>query len=239
VRARSRSQSGGLERSVSRELYAEEKPKLTEIHKLVQSQQDLVYTLLKEHKEEVEEKLTAKNRRFASKQLEKQFQVNLKFKELVSKIQQAHSDKEWKKAKYAADELAEGLEEHEQDLVIADISPHGWLAVSKIRNSTDLPKSLRKRLAAVEKEIDAQKARNGGNKKKLFGVQAQSNETAGKKGERRFSPEEALSFAAKQVRTGNCSHCQKEYHFYRECPVFWQKVHESREAKAKGTVTSN
>jgi hypothetical protein len=97
VRARSRSQSGGLERSVSRELYAEEKPKLTEIHKLVQSQQDLVYTLLKEHKEEVDEKLMAKNRRFASKQLEKQFQVNLKFKELVSKIQQAHSDKEWKK----------------------------------------------------------------------------------------------------------------------------------------------
>jgi hypothetical protein len=114
-----------MERSVSRELYAEEKPKIKEIHKLVQSQLDLVYTLLKEHKEEVEEKLSAKSRRFASKQLEKQFQVNLKFKELVSKIQQAHSDKEWKKAKNAAAELAEGLEEHEQDLVIADISPHG------------------------------------------------------------------------------------------------------------------
>jgi hypothetical protein len=66
VRTRSRSRSGDLERSVSRELYAEEKPKLKEIHKLVQSQQDLVYNLLKEHKEEVEEKLTAKSRRFAS-----------------------------------------------------------------------------------------------------------------------------------------------------------------------------
>jgi hypothetical protein len=93
VRTRSRSRSGDLERSVSRELYAEEKPKLKEIHKLVQSQQDLVYNLLKEHKEEVKEKLTAKSRRFASKQLEKQFQVNLKFKELVGKIQQAHSDR--------------------------------------------------------------------------------------------------------------------------------------------------
>jgi hypothetical protein len=111
VRSRTRSPSAGLEGSVSRELYAEDKPKIAEIHKLVQSQQDLVYSLLKEHKEEVEEKLAAKTRRFASKQLEKQFQVNLKFKELVARIQQAHSDKEWKKAKYAADELAEGLEE--------------------------------------------------------------------------------------------------------------------------------
>jgi hypothetical protein len=113
------------------------------------------------------------------------------------------------------------------------------LAVCKIRNSADLPKSLHKRLALVEKEIDAQNARNGGNKKTFLGVQAQGNETAGKKTKRRFSPEEALSFAKKQVQTGNCSHCQKEYHFYRECPVFWQKVHESREAKAKGNATAN
>jgi YesN/AraC family two-component response regulator len=239
VRARSRSGSERLERSVSRELYTEEKPKLSEIKQLVESSQDFMYTLLKEHKEEIEDKLTTKNRRFASKQLEKQFQVNFKFKELVQKIQQALKDKSVKKAKKIAEELEEALDEHEQDLIIADISPHGWLAVSKLRNSSDLPKSVRKRLATVEKDLDAQRAKNGGNKKKFLNVSTAGQESAGKKPERKYSPEEALSYAARQVRTGTCSHCQKAYHFYRECPVFWTKVNESREAKAKGADSAN
>ena len=45
--------------------------------------------------------------------------------------------------------------------------------------------------------------------------------------------EEALFQAAKQIRPGQCSHCQKGLHFYRECLDFWSKVMESCEAKSK------
>jgi hypothetical protein len=142
-------------------LYRDGPAKLTEVKQLVESQQDFLLTLLTEHKAQVEEKIANKSRRFASKQLEKQYQVNLGFKELGVKIKKALKAKEWKKAKRAADELVDSLDEHEQDLIIADISPHGWLAVNKLRTSADLPKEVRKKLAVVEKDLAAQKVKNG------------------------------------------------------------------------------
>ena len=44
------------------------------------------------------------------------------------------------------------------------------------------------------------------------------------------SPEQMLENFIKQTRVGTCSHCQKPGHFFKECPGFWQKVQESREA---------
>jgi hypothetical protein len=243
VRSRSRSGTPVLRRSVSRELYREQpqlQPQLQpqpDIQKIVASQQEFVLELIREHKAEVDEKLASKSRRFSSKQIEKQFQVNYNFKELTAKIQQAHAVKDWETAQETADHLAEQLEQHEQDLVIADSSPHGWLAVNKLRNSTELPKAVRKKLAAVEKELDNRKSKNGGarGKFKQFSSGGQAD-NAGKG--RKYSPEEALFYAAKQIRPGQCSHCNKEYHFYRECPSFWTKVQESRAAKAKGSAAA-
>jgi hypothetical protein len=222
-----------VSRSVSGDLTREAPAKLNKVKQLVESQQDFLLDLLTEHKAQVEEKIQTKARRFASKQLEKQY---VSFKELALKIQKSQKKKEWKRAKRAVDELVELIEEHEQDLIIADISPHGWLAVNKLRNSSDLPKAVRKKLAVVEKDLDNQRNRNGGAKKKLFAVSAQGDDNARRKPEagKKFSPEEALSFAAKQVRAGTCSHCHKAYHYYRECPTFWSRVQESREAQAKG-----
>jgi hypothetical protein len=207
----------------------------------VESQQDFLLDLLKEHKTQVEQKISTKARRFASKQLEKQYQVNLSFKELAKKIKKAHKAKEWRRAKRTTSELLDLLEEHEQDLIVADISPHGWLAVSKLRNSSELPKDLRKKLSVVEKDLDAQKNRHGGNKKKFFSVPQQSQGSAGRRPDavKKYSPEEALSFAQKQVRTGACSLCYKSFHYYRECPLFWTRVNEGREANAKGGGAGN
>jgi hypothetical protein len=218
---------------VSGELYRDGPAKLKEVKQLVESQQDFLLTLLTEHKAQVEEKIASKARRFSSKQLDKQYQVNLGFKELAVKIKKALKAKEHKKAKRAAEELVEAIEEHEQDLIIADISPHGWLAVSKLRNSSDLTKDVRKKQANVEKDLEAQRAKNGGNRRKFQQVSQASAGGNGRKPEKKFSPEEALSFATKQVRTGSCSLCHKSYHYYRECPTFWTRVHDGREAKAK------
>jgi hypothetical protein len=47
--------------------------------------------------------------------------------------------------------------------MLADTSPHGWLAVLKLRSGQELSKSLRKRLAQVDKDLSARKT--GGFKK--------------------------------------------------------------------------
>jgi hypothetical protein len=227
-----------MSRSTSRELYRDTAAvPVPAIQKVVEKQQEYILGLISEHKAEVEEKFQQRARRFSSKQIEKQFQVNTQFKELVVKIQTALAAKDTATAKEAADALHDQLEEHEQDLIIADSSPHGWLAVSKLRTTKELPKAIRKRLAAVERDLAQQKTkRNGGPGKKFGKFSGQGNEGYAKKPERRFSPEEALFSAAKQVRPGLCSHCNEQYHYFRECPKFWTKVNQSRAAKAKGST---
>jgi hypothetical protein len=196
--------------------------------------------LLTEHKTEVENKLQTKQRKFQSKQIEKQFEVNTSFKELVEKAQAKIKAKEYKLAEKVLEKLHTEIEEHEQDLLIADASPFGWLAVAKVRGTAELPKHLRKRLEQVDQELQAQKTRyNGGARKKFAGVSAASSEPVTRRGEKRSGPEEALYHAGRQLRSGTCSHCKKELHYYKECPQFWQKVQESRLAKAKEDSNTN
>jgi hypothetical protein len=238
-RSRSRSRSFRLQRSVSRELYKEEvnPDKLVE---LVSSQKDYMLELIAEHKAEVEAKLQAKQRKFGNKQIEKQFEINANFKDLAEKILAKVKSEQTDWAVKLLEQLIQELEEHGEDLVIADTSPYGWLAVSKVRAATDLPKSLRKKLEQVNKDLAAQKVKkNGPDRRKFSSVQGSGQEPVIRRGDRRITPEEALFQAGRQVRQGNCSHCKKEYHYYKECPSFWQKVQESRAAKAKEDAGTN
>lgn len=234
-RRRDRSRSRDVSRSVSRELLREEP--VAEITKLVKNQQEVILDLLRNHKEEVDNKLQARARRFGNKQLEKQYEVNSALLEQAQKALGCVEASDADGADRYLRELIKQLTQHEEDLLIADASPHGWLAVSKIRSTKELPKSLRKRLAEVDKQLSSQKDRaagaNGGFKGKLPPVPGQGPNPLFRRGERRFSPEEALFAASKQIRPGTCSQCHKEFHYYRECPEFWQKVAASREAKAK------
>jgi len=219
---------------VSRELLRGEEP-VVEIARLVKNQQEVLLDLLKDHKEEVDTKLQARTRKFTSRQLEKQYELNSNFLELAQKTKVSVEARDGERAKLHVCELIKQLEQHEEDLLIADASPHGWLAVSKIRSTKELPKNLRKRLAAVDKQLSSQKGREDGVPKRKFPPfqgQGQQNPLY-RRTERRVSPEEALYTASRQVRPGTCSHCHKELHYYRECPEFWAKVHASREAKAK------
>jgi len=234
-RRRERSRSPRLSRSVSRELFREEEgPQI--VRRIVENQQEVLYKWLEDHKAEVDEKLQAKGRRFSNKQIEKQYQVNAGFRELVAKIQAALGAGEVGRAKDVAEVLDKQLEEHEEDLIIADTSPHGWLAVARLRRGKELPKALRKRLNQVEKELATQKrdGRDGARPERKFGpFQRKGQEPVVRRPERRLSPEEVLFQAGRQIRPGTCSHCQGELHYYRECPKFWEKVQESRKAKAK------
>jgi hypothetical protein len=195
--------------------------------------------LLSEHRAEVDSKLQVKQRRFSSRQIEKQYEVNARFKEFAEKILVKVKNKDHKKAAALTEKLIKELEQHEEDLVIADTSQFGWLAVAKIRGTAELPKSVRKRLEQVERDLAAQRNRNGGPRKKVQQVQGGGQEPVIRRTDRRVTPEEALFQAGKQLRQGTCSHCKKEGHFYKECPLFWQKVQESRLAKAKADSADN
>ncbi len=204
--------------------------------KLVEEQQEHILSLLADHKSTIEERIHLRSRRFGSRQLEKQYQINLEFKELAGKVVAAVENRDAKKALVVANQLLEKIEEHEQDLIIADTSPHGWWAVAKVRSNTDLPKNIRKKLEQVERDLAARRRQPDGFFKKKFGqFSGQGREPAtGRQGAaRRLSPEELLFQATRQTRTGTCVHCGKGQHFYKECPDFWKKVIESREAKAK------
>ena len=83
---RRRDHRDSLSRSASRGLYGPPEELVQAIKKLVTSQQEIILDLLSEHRAEVDEKIQLKSRRFSSKQIEKQYQVNAEFRDLAAKI---------------------------------------------------------------------------------------------------------------------------------------------------------
>ncbi len=232
-----------VERSTSRTLYGEDDGRGLQpdrVPQLIKAQQDFLVELIADHKQEIDAKLQARQRRFSRKPLEKQAEINAGFQELVDKALGALRRRNTRKAKTTLKKLRDKLKEHHQDLVIADTSPNGWLAVAKLRNRTELPDDLRKKLERVDKEIWRAKNYGGGSKKfAKFQGAGQGSDVRTTRLQQKLSPEELLYNASRQIRAGTCSHCKKENHFYRECPDFWKKVQESREERAKGGQSSN
>ena len=228
-----------MERSASRSLFNEEE--VRGVPQLIKQQQDFLVELISDHKQEIDAKLQARQRRFTSKPLEKQAAVTAGFQELVAKALAALKRGHKKKTKAVLKQLRDRLEEHQQDLVIADTSPNGWLAVAKLRNKSDLPDDLRKKLERVDKDIWRSKNYGEGAQKKPVKFQGQNGGGDVRTGrpQQKLSPEELLYNASRQIRAGTCSHCKKENHFYRECPDFWAKVQESRQERAKGLPAAN
>jgi hypothetical protein len=238
-KSKSRSRSYRIVRSPSRELYREE-DKVEKIANLVHSQQDFILDLISEHKAEVDSKLQTKTRKFQSRQIEKQYEINNGFKDLVEKALSKLKQRDLRHVEKLLEQLVKDIEKHAEDLIIADTSQFGWLAVSKIRGTEELPKNIRRRLEQVEKDLASQKNRQNGQARRKFPtVQGAGQEPLIKRQDKRTTPEDALYYASKQLRTGTCSHCKKELHYYRECPAFWQKVQESRVAKAKEEAGTN
>jgi hypothetical protein len=145
------------------------------------------------------------NRKFGSRQIEKQFEINSNFKDLAEKILQKVKAGQPVRATQLLEQLIQEIEQHGEDLVIADTSPFGWLAVAKVRAATDLPKSLRKKLEQVDKDLAEQRSRkNGQNRRKFSTISGAGQEPVVRRGDRRLTPEEALFQAGRQVRQGTC-----------------------------------
>jgi hypothetical protein len=206
------------------------------VPQLIKAQQDFLVELIADHKQEVDAKLQNKQRRFSSKALEKQYKISAGYKEQVDKALKAVRSDNKSRAKTVLKKLKKEITEHQEDLLIADTSPNGWLAVAKLRNRTELPSSIKKKLDKIDKEIWFSKKYGGPAKKKFGKIQGQGDrgDVRTSRPQQKLSPEELLFNASRQIRAGICSHCKKENHFYRECPDFWQKVQESRQERARG-----
>jgi hypothetical protein len=152
-----------LSRSPSRELLREQ-DKIDEVAAIIASERENILAILANHKAELESKLQTKTRKFSCRQIDKQFQVNVEFRELACKTLQALEAGEVQRATGVCKKLLEDIDKHAEDLIIADQSPHGWLAVAKVRSGQELSKSTRKKLAQVEKDLANRKT--GGFKRK-------------------------------------------------------------------------
>ena len=229
----SRSRSRGRSRSRTRNKSRERSPpreKPASIRDLLNEQQEYLHELIVQHKEEVEEIVCAKVRNFRNKGIEKQFTFNEKVLSDLKKIK-----KLYKKKRHIGDKLKEIvklLEDHAEELLVADSSRHGWLTVHQLRGNQNLSSELLKKVDKIDNRLDKQKPQND-RTRRGSGYPSKVDQKDGsftyrkKKG-----PGELLQELVTRKREGTCSHCSEIGHFYRECPEFWKEVSEARKKSA-------
>ena len=193
--------------------------------KLLNQQQERIAGLLADQKQELFDKVdNSKKHNFKQKPLEKQHEVNDKFLKIVRRsiscLEKAHTSK----AKTYLKELKEELEEHSEDIIAADISRHGWLTVSRIRDRGSLSSAVIRRIEKEDDNIDKRRKSVVGQTSKRPGVmdkppfrdpfRPDSFRTTRPQPGQKKSPEQLLNEAVRQTRAGLCSHCQQEGHFY-------------------------
>ena len=71
-------------------------------------------------------------------------------KRAISNIKKGYLDK----VRSLLNELQDSIEEQGQDLITADISRHGWLTVSRLKNKGPLTSNLLKRIEKEDKTLD-------------------------------------------------------------------------------------
>ena len=190
--------------------------------------------------------VTEKQRRFRQKPLQKQFELIETVLKDLKKVRKLMKKKKLDKAKEQLDAVTDLLEEKAEDILIADSSPHGWLAVNVVRNKTSLPKDLQKKVDKVNSRLDKTRKPQQQYKKPYqygsyrpgsYKMDGQNGVRTYRTDQKKTSPQELITILSNQKKSGNCSHCGDAGHYYRECAKFWQAVQESRKTNAQGSAS--
>ena len=234
-----RSSSGSRSRSVPRGSgdASGQSAEQISLEGLLNKQQEHILDIIREHKEQVDE-LMPVTRSFKNKGIEKQFNFNNKLLVRLKKVKKLLKKSKVEKALSSVRDLLKVVEDHAEDLTVADSSRHGWLTVSLLRGESDLPTDLLKKVEKIDNRLDKTRPQRDEYRSRKSGQFAQRLERQGGSGgtqtwrQKNQGPEEALVSFSKTKRQGTCSHCTKSGHYYRECPDFWKCVNEGREKES-------
>ena len=91
----------------------------------------------------------------------KQYEVNENFAFIAKSCLDALEKGKLKKAEEHLKDLNEELEEHNDDIIAADLSKHGWLTATRLKNKSGISKNLLKRLEKEDDAIDRWRRKEG------------------------------------------------------------------------------
>jgi hypothetical protein len=195
---------------------------------IISRQQERIEELLDDQRHELEDRIDTKSI-FKDKRNEKQHSFNSKVLKCVKTVKSFLKSRDSVKALdelYNAQDL---LHQQNEDLIIADSSKFGWLTVAKLRGKEQLSTSIQKKIAKIETNLDRNNVKTGFKKgggphfkRTDFKSKVETSRPA-KKG-----PEETLRFLKSRKRSGVCTFCSENGHFWRECPGYWSSVKEAR-----------
>jgi hypothetical protein len=190
-------------------------------------QQQSLLEILGHHREDVDELISTKTKKFRKPSIEKQHLFNSSMLQLLQRIKKEHKKQHFETAYNIIKEAISKLETQQSDLLIADQSKYGFLTVNLLHGNTELPSSIAKKVEKIEARLDKSHSEYGSNKKPYKNTEQR---TGGRfeNQRRRQGPEQLLQQLQKNKREGKCSHCEGSGHFFRECPKFWQEVSDAR-----------
>ena len=206
---------------------------ISNFHDLLKQQEEHLCDLMLDHKQEVVSLVKEKTKNFRKKPLQKQFEFLDELYQILDKAKKYLKKEKVDEALTLVHRCSERLKDKKEDLLVADQSPHGWLAVSLLQEGSDLPRGTQRKLDKINSRLDKVRGdrksghygrHNKGNFEPLY----KQDGVHFSRQPQRKSPQEMLNLLGNQKKSGLCSHCQEAGHFYRECPKFWEAVNESR-----------
>ncbi len=199
---------------------------VNQVKQLMDEQQNNLLQILGNHKDDIDDLVASKTKKFRKPSIEKQHQFNAQILHLLNRVKKEHKKGHSETVASLIKEALSKLENQQADLLVADQSKYGFLTVNLLRGNTELPSSIAKKVEKIESRLDKTHQDYERGKKPSKPL---DTKTGGRfEHRRKQGPEQLLQQLQRRTREGKCSHCEQDGHFFRECPKFWQEVSDAR-----------